>query len=84
MTLEDAAPDHSQRPWTFAAVCVMVVSMTLLLFGLSQVPPLQLLPCYGAAYLMIGFCIFGPAGKLPPLRQARRPMRPQLNDRGVS
>lgn len=84
MTSEDAAPDHSQHPWTFAAVCVMVVSMTLLLFGLSQVPPLQLLPCYGAAYLMIGFCIFGPAGKLPPLRQARRPRRLQLNDRGVS
>ena len=58
------------RPqWTFAAVCVMVVSMALLLFGLSQVPPLQLLPGYGAAYLLIGVCIFGPAGKLS-LRQA--------------
>jgi hypothetical protein len=47
----------------------MVVSMALLLFGLSQVPPLQLLPGYVAAYLLIGACIFGPAGKLP-LRQA--------------
>ncbi|MFF2346871.1 hypothetical protein [Pseudarthrobacter sp. NPDC058119] len=58
------------RPqWTFAAVCVMVVSMALLLFGLSQVPSLQLLPGYVAAYLLIGACIFGPAGKLS-LRQA--------------
>lgn len=47
----------------------MVVSMALLLFGLSQVPPLQLLPGYVAAYLLIGACIFGPAGKLS-LRQA--------------
>ena len=47
----------------------MVVSMALLLFGLSQVPPLQLLPGYGAAYLLIGACISGPAGKLS-LRQA--------------
>ena len=47
----------------------MVVSMALLLFGLSQVPPLQLLPGYAAAYLLIGACIFGPAGKLS-LRQA--------------
>ena len=60
----------TRPPWTFAAVCVMVVSMALLLFGLSQVPPLQLLPGYGAAYLLIGACIFGPTGRLPSLRQA--------------
>lgn len=28
----------ARRPWTFAAVCVMVVALTLLVFGLSQVP----------------------------------------------
>jgi len=70
MTLGDATPSHSQRPWTFAAVCVMVLSLTLLVFGLSQVPPLQLLPGYVTAYLLIGFCIFGPAGKPPLRRQA--------------
>lgn len=67
MTLGDAVPERNEHPWTFAAVCVMVVSITLLLSGLSQVPPLQLLPGYVAAYLLIGLCIFGPAGKLPSL-----------------
>lgn len=70
MTLGDAAPNRSQHPWTFAAVCVMVVSMTLLSFGLSEMPAFQLLPGYVAAYLLIGFCIFGPVGKPPLLRQA--------------
>jgi hypothetical protein len=57
-------------PWTFAAVCVMVIAMTLLVFGLTQVPVIELLPGYVAAYLLIGACIFGPAGKMPSLRQA--------------
>ncbi|WP_324642376.1 hypothetical protein [Pseudarthrobacter sp. LT1] len=60
----------TRRPWTFAAVCVMVPALTLLVFGLSQVPVVELLPGYVAAYLLIGACIFGPAGKLPWLRQA--------------
>jgi hypothetical protein len=41
-------------PWTFAAVCVMVPALTLLVFGLSQVPVVELLPGYVAAYLLIG------------------------------
>jgi hypothetical protein len=53
----------------FAAVCVMVVAMALLIFGLSQGPVVQLLPGYVAAYLLVGVCIFGPAGKWPSLRQ---------------
>lgn len=57
-------------PWPFAAVCVMIVALTLLVFGLTQVPVFQLLPGYAAAYLFIGACIFGPVGKLPSLRQA--------------
>lgn len=59
-----------RHPWTFAAVCVMVVALTLLVFGLTQVPVAQLLPWYAAAYLAIGATIFGPRGKLPSLRQA--------------
>lgn len=59
-----------RHPWTFAAVCVMVVAQTLLVFGLTQVPVIELLPGYGAAYLAIGACIFVPAGKLPSLRQS--------------
>ncbi|WP_430226145.1 hypothetical protein [Pseudarthrobacter oxydans] len=47
----------------------MVTSLTLLVFGLTQVPVIELLPGYVAAYLLIGVCIFGPPGKLP-LRQA--------------
>jgi hypothetical protein len=60
----------ARRPWTFAAVCVMVTSLTLLVFGLTQVPVIELLPGYVTAYLLIGVCIFGPHGKLPSLRQA--------------
>lgn len=70
MTCRDAAQNRSQHPWTFTAVCVMVVSTTLLLFGLSEMTAFQLLPGYVAAYLLIGFCIFGPVGKPPLLRQA--------------
>ncbi len=64
------AEETQPRPWTFAAVCVMGTALTLLVFGLSQVPAIQLLPGYVAAYLLIGVCIFGPVGKLPSLRQA--------------
>lgn len=63
MTLGDGIPARASRPWTFAAVCVMVFAMALLLFGMSQVPPVQLLPGYVAAYLLIGACIFGPSRK---------------------
>ena len=69
MTLGDATPNTASRPWTFAAVCVMVASLTLLVFGLSQVPVIKLLPWYVAAHVLIGACIFVPAGKLPSLRQ---------------
>ena len=62
-------PD-SPRPWTFAAVCVMVSTLTLLVFGLSQVPVIELLPGYVAAYLLIGACIFRPTREVPSLRQA--------------
>ncbi|WP_461189974.1 hypothetical protein [Arthrobacter sp. Z4-13] len=61
-------PEH--RPWAFSAVCVMVVALTLLVFGLTQVPVIELLPWYATAYLLIGACIFGPVGKLPSLSQA--------------
>jgi len=47
----------------------MVTSLTLLVFGLTQVPVIELLPGYVAAYLLIGACIFGPTGKLPSLLQ---------------
>jgi len=67
--LEDAKGTRDRGPWTFAAVCVMVVSMGLLLYGLAQVPPGQLLPGYTACYLLIGACIFGPLKKVS-LRQA--------------
>lgn len=60
---------QSRHPWTFAAVCAMVVAMALLLYGLSQVPPIYLLPGYVAAYLLIAGCIFGPVGRVS-LRQA--------------
>ncbi|WP_142122257.1 hypothetical protein [Arthrobacter sp. SLBN-122] len=33
-------------------------------------PIIQLLPWYAAVYLLIGACIFGPTGKVPPVRQA--------------
>ncbi|MGM7777429.1 hypothetical protein ACSVHC_15615 [Arthrobacter sp. KNU-44] len=48
----------------------MVASLTLLVFGLSQVPVIQLLPWYGVAHLLIGACIFVPPGRLPSLQQA--------------
>lgn len=48
----------------------MVTSLTLLVFGLTQEPVIELLPGYVTAYLLIGVCIFGPHGKLPSLRQA--------------
>ncbi|MGO4186824.1 hypothetical protein [Pseudarthrobacter sp. TAF60_1] len=70
MTLGDAVPNLARRPWAFAAVCVMIDSLTLLVFGLSQVPVIQLLPWYVVAYLLIGACIFVPTGRLPSLRQA--------------
>jgi hypothetical protein len=70
MTLGDATPNVVRRPWAFAAVCVMAVSLALLVFGLSQVPVIQLLPWYAGAYFLVGTCIFVPTGKLPPLRQA--------------
>lgn len=67
MKSEEAAA--RQHPWAVAAVCVMVTALTLLLFGLTQVPLFQMVPGYAAAYLLIGLCIFGPLGKLPLLRQ---------------
>lgn len=66
----NAEETQPRRPWTFSAVCVMIIALTLLVFGLSQVPVIQLLPGYAATYLLIGACIFGPTGKLPSLRQA--------------
>ncbi|WP_455834111.1 hypothetical protein [Pseudarthrobacter siccitolerans] len=68
MTLGDAAVTHN-RPWTFAAVCVMVPALTLMVFNLAD-PVIQLLPWYAATYLLIGGCIFGPTRKVPTLRQA--------------
>jgi len=69
MTLGDATPNTDRRPWTFAAVCVMVPALTLMVFNLAD-PVIQLLPWYVAIYLLIGACIFGPTRKLPSLRQA--------------
>jgi len=59
----------ARQPWTFAAVCIMVPALTLLVFSLAD-PIIQLLPWYAVAYLLIGACIFVPTGKLPSLRQA--------------
>jgi len=70
MTSGDAVPGLARRPWAFAGVCVMIASLTLLVFGLSQVPVMQLLPWYVDAYLLIGACIFVPTRRLPSLRQA--------------
>ena len=64
MTLGDAKATSARRPWPVAGVCVMVVSIALLLFRVTQVPPVQLLPGYVVAYLVIGACIFGPTGKV--------------------
>lgn len=63
-------PADTRHPWTFAAVCVMVITATLLVPGLTQMPAIQLLPGYVAAYLLIGVCIFGPIGRMPSLRQS--------------
>ena len=61
---------EGRQPWTFAAVCVMVAALTLLMFGPPWGSVIELLPGYVAAYLLIGVCIFGPARrKLPSLRQ---------------
>lgn len=70
MTLGAGTPNVGRRPWAFAAVSVMVLALTLLLFGLSWDSVIQLLPGYIAAYLLIGACIFGPGRRLPSLRQA--------------
>jgi hypothetical protein len=43
MTLGDATPNTDRRPWTFAAVCVMVPALTLMVFNLAD-PVIQLLP----------------------------------------
>lgn len=48
----------------------MVIAMTLLVTGMSQMPTIQLLPGYVASYLLIGVCIFGPVGRMPSPRQA--------------
>ncbi len=64
------APAHTRHPWTFAAVCVMVIAVTLLVYGLTQIPAIELLPGYVAAYLLICVCIFGPIGRMPSLRQS--------------
>lgn len=66
-TLNTAASRH---PWTFAAVCVMVLTLPLLISSLMGGSVLKLLPWYVTGYLLIGVCIFGPAGRLPSLRQA--------------
>jgi len=78
MTLGDATPNVVRQPWVFAAVCVMVLALTLLLFGLPWDSVIQLLPGYIAANLLIGACIFGPARKLPSLRQAAAFLLPGL------
>lgn len=63
-------PTDPRHPWTFAAVCVMVIAVTLLVHGLTQMPAIQLLPGYVAAYLLIGACIFVPVGRMPSPRQS--------------
>lgn len=70
MTLGDARQNMVHGPWAFAAVCLMVLAVTLLLFGQHRDSVIQLLPGYIAAYLLIGVCIFGPARKFPSLRQS--------------
>lgn len=69
MTLGDATPHVVRQPWAFAAVCVIVMALPLMMFGLGG-PVVRLLPSYIAAYLLIGVCIFGPTRKFPSLRQA--------------
>lgn len=48
----------------------MVIAMTLLVTGLTQMPAIQLLPGYAAAYVLIGVCIFGPTGRMPSVTQS--------------
>lgn len=60
----------TRHPWTFAAVSVMVIAVTLLVQGLNQLPAIRMLPGYVAAYLLIGACIFGPVGTRPSPRQS--------------
>lgn len=69
MTLGDATPNVVRRPWAFAAVCVMVVTLPPMMFALGG-SVIGLLLAYIAVYLLIGACIFGPARKFPSLRQA--------------
>jgi hypothetical protein len=40
---------QTRRPWTFAAVCVMVPALTLLVFNLAD-PIIQLLEITGRRY----------------------------------
>ncbi|MGX5715511.1 hypothetical protein [Arthrobacter sp. MAHUQ-56] len=70
MTLGDATPNVVRQPWAFAAVCVMVLTLTMLISSLMGGSVPKLLPWYVAGYLLIGVCIFGPAGRFPSLRQA--------------
>ena len=70
MTLGDATPNTYRRPWAFAAVCVMVSALTLMLYNLAD--PVKLLPWYAATYLLIGACIFGPPESF---RHCGRPWR---------
>ena len=51
-------------------MAVMVIAMTLVVSGMSQMQTIQLLPGYVAACLLIGVCIFGPVGRMPSPRQA--------------
>ena len=60
---------NRSSPWTFAAVCVMAPALAVLVFSLPD-PIIQLLPWYGAVYLLIGACIFGAIRKVPSVRQA--------------
>jgi hypothetical protein len=48
----------------------MVVGVQLMVVGLSLVPEAELAPAYTAVYLLVGLCVFGPAGKYPSLGQA--------------
>lgn len=63
-------PGGSRRPWTFAGVCVMAATTALLIAAIPGGSVMKLLPWYVAGYLLIGLCVFGPAGRLLSLRQA--------------
>ena len=63
-------PAQGRRPWTVAAVCVVVNAIAVLLFGLRPVSLIELLPGYVAAYLLVGVCVFVPLGQVPSLRQS--------------